>query len=72
MAAPPDRSRPSSSTATTTPSCPLVNARLIACRVPDARLQVVEGGGHLLLLDSAADVVPLITAFLTRTTHRTT
>ena len=53
------------------PIVPLVNARLIACRMPDARLEVVEGGGHLLLLDSAADVVPIITGFLTRTTHRT-
>ena len=54
------------------PIVPLVNARLIACRMPDARLEVVEGGGHLLLLDSAADVVPIITGFLTRTTHRPT
>ena len=54
------------------PIVPLVNARMIACRVPDARLEVVEGGGHLLLLDSAAEVAPIISAFLTRTTHRTT
>jgi poly(3-hydroxyoctanoate) depolymerase len=54
------------------PIVPLVNARLIACRIPDARLEVVEGGGHLLLLDSAAEVVPIITGFLTRTTHRPT
>jgi pimeloyl-ACP methyl ester carboxylesterase len=54
------------------PIVPLVNARMIACRVPDARLEVVEGGGHLMLLDSAAEVAPLISAFLTRTTHRPT
>ena len=54
------------------PIVPLINARLIAWRVPDARLEVVEGGGHLLLLDSAADVVPVITEFLTRTTDRLT
>ena len=54
------------------PIVPLVNARLIACRVPDARLEVVEGGGHLLLLDSAAEVVPIITGFLTRTARRPT
>jgi len=54
------------------PIVPLINARLIAWRVPDARLEVVAGGGHLLLLDSAADVVPVITAFLTRTTDRPT
>ena len=33
--------------------------------VPGARLHVVDGGGHLLLLDSAADVLPIITGFLT-------
>ena len=52
------------------PVVPLVNARLITCRMPDARLEVIEGGGHLLLLDSAAEVIPIITAFLTRTTPR--
>jgi pimeloyl-ACP methyl ester carboxylesterase len=52
------------------PIVPLVNARLLACRIPGARLAVVEGGGHLLLLDSAPDVVPLVTGFLTRTPSR--
>jgi poly(3-hydroxyalkanoate) depolymerase len=47
------------------PVVPLVNARVVACRVPDARLHVVRGGGHLLLLDSAAEVLPVITDFLT-------
>lgn len=47
------------------PVVPLVNARVVARRVPGARLHVVVGGGHLLLLDSAADVFPIITGFLT-------
>jgi pimeloyl-ACP methyl ester carboxylesterase len=47
------------------PIVPLVNARLVACLIPDARLHVVKGGGHLLLLDSTADVLPAITGFLT-------
>ena len=47
------------------PIVPLVNARFIASRIPRAQLQIVKGGGHLLLLDSAADVLPTITAFLT-------
>jgi len=37
-----------------------VMARLI----PSARLHTVQGGGHLVLLDSAHEVGPLITAFL--------
>lgn len=50
------------------PIVPLVNARVIALLIPGARLHVVQGGGHLLLLDSAADVAQVITAFL-RTTQ---
>jgi pimeloyl-ACP methyl ester carboxylesterase len=46
------------------PIVPLVNGRVLARLIPNARLHVVRGGGHLLLLDSAADVGPLITAFL--------
>ena len=51
------------------PVVPLANARVIACLVPNARLEVVNGGGHLLLLDSASDVLPVITDFLTRPTR---
>jgi poly(3-hydroxyalkanoate) depolymerase len=47
------------------PVVPLVNARAVAWRVPGARLHVVQGGGHLLLLDSSDDVLPVITDFLT-------
>jgi pimeloyl-ACP methyl ester carboxylesterase len=32
--------------------------------IPSARLHTVEGGGHLVLLDSAHEVGPLINAFL--------
>jgi pimeloyl-ACP methyl ester carboxylesterase len=46
------------------PVVPLVNARALAHRIPGSRLHVVEGGGHLLLLDSSALVLPTITGFL--------
>jgi pimeloyl-ACP methyl ester carboxylesterase len=46
------------------PIVPLANARIIAGLIPRARLHVVRGGGHLLLLDSTADVLPVITGFL--------
>jgi pimeloyl-ACP methyl ester carboxylesterase len=49
------------------PVVPLVNARAVASRLPDVRLHVVRGGGHLLLLDSAAEVLPVVTDFLTPT-----
>jgi poly(3-hydroxyalkanoate) depolymerase len=46
------------------PVVPLVNGRALAHRIPHARLHVVRGGGHLLLLDSAPQVLPHITGFL--------
>ena len=33
------------------PIIPLVNARMMAWRIPDARLHVVQGGGHLFFLE---------------------
>jgi pimeloyl-ACP methyl ester carboxylesterase len=46
------------------PVTPLVNHRIIAALVPGARLHIVRGGGHLVLLDSAPEVAPVITSFL--------
>lgn len=46
------------------PVIPLANARFLARRIPAARLRVVEGGGHLFLLDEPESVVDDIHAFL--------
>jgi poly(3-hydroxyalkanoate) depolymerase len=46
------------------PIVPLVNAKLLAARIPRADLHVVPGGSHLFLATRADEVVPLITAFL--------
>ncbi len=46
------------------PIVPVVNGRVLARRIPRAGLAVVRGAGHLMLLDSAPDVVPLIQEFL--------
>jgi poly(3-hydroxyoctanoate) depolymerase len=46
------------------PVTPHVNHRIIATLVPRARLHTVPGGGHLVLLDSAHEVGPVITSFL--------
>jgi poly(3-hydroxyoctanoate) depolymerase len=46
------------------PIVPLVNGRALAWRIPLGSLHVVEGGGHLMLLDSAAEIFPVITDFL--------
>ena len=46
------------------PIVPLANARLMARRMPAARLRVVRGGGHLFLLDQPETVAEDIHAFL--------
>jgi len=48
------------------PVFPVANARLLARGIPNSELQVIRGGGHLFLLDSAAEVAPLISSFLAR------
>jgi len=46
------------------PIVPLVNGRLLARLIPDARLHVVRGGGHLFLLDRAPESAAIIQEFL--------
>ncbi len=46
------------------PSVPAGNARLLAERIPNARLHAVNGGGHLFLLDEPENVTGRIRAFL--------
>jgi poly(3-hydroxyalkanoate) depolymerase len=43
---------------------PLVNARILNRLIPDSRLHVVDGGGHLFLLDRARESAAAITGFL--------
>jgi len=52
------------------PVVPLANGRLLAQLIPDARLHVVAGGGHLFLLEEAAEVGPVIAEFLTGPSRR--
>jgi len=47
------------------PIVPLVNGRLLTYLIPDARLHVVPGGGHLFLLERPDEIAPLVTAFVT-------
>jgi len=46
------------------PVTPHLNHRVMARLIPSARLHTVAGGGHLVLLDSAREVGPVITTFL--------
>ena len=49
---------------------PAANAGILACRMPRAQIHRVRGGGHLCLLDRAAEVGPIASAFL-RSLERT-
>lgn len=46
------------------PIIPLVNGRLMANRIRDGRLHVVEGGGHLFLFVRAEEVSEIVKDFL--------
>ncbi|HEU4426923.1 MAG TPA: poly(3-hydroxyalkanoate) depolymerase [Pilimelia sp.] len=46
------------------PIVPLVNGRLLAWRIPRARLHVVAGGGHLFLLERPAETAAVVADFL--------
>ena len=46
------------------PLVPLANAQLLARHIPNARLEVVERGGHLLLMDDAENLGARIRRFL--------
>jgi poly(3-hydroxyalkanoate) depolymerase len=46
------------------PIVPLRNGRVLVRRIPDARLHVVDGGGHLFLLERPAEMAALVTGFL--------
>jgi hypothetical protein len=46
------------------PVMPLANALLLARHIPQARLLVAAGEGHLLLMDGMSRVLPAINSFL--------
>jgi pimeloyl-ACP methyl ester carboxylesterase len=46
------------------PLVPPVNSRIIAMLIPNNRLFILPGGGHLFLLHSIDKVVPMIRTFL--------
>jgi poly(3-hydroxyoctanoate) depolymerase len=47
------------------PIVPLANGRILDRWIPDCRLHVVRGGGHLFLLDHPTEIASLVTDFLT-------
>lgn len=43
---------------------PLINGKLLARLIPNAKLEIVPGGGHLFLVSRASEVAPMIRSFL--------
>jgi poly(3-hydroxyalkanoate) depolymerase len=46
------------------PLVPVINARILGARIPNAQVEIVRRGGHLFLLDQADDVVGVVQQFL--------
>lgn len=46
------------------PIVPAVNGRILDRFIPDARLHIVPGGGHLFILERPAEIADLVTDFL--------
>jgi len=46
------------------PIVPLANGRILARLIPDSRLEVVRGGGHLLVLERPAEIAATVAGFL--------
>jgi poly(3-hydroxyoctanoate) depolymerase len=51
------------------PITPVLNGRILAHCIPNARLHVVSGGGHLFLLEHPAETADLVATFLQQTTY---
>ncbi|MNC88174.1 putative aminoacrylate hydrolase RutD [compost metagenome] len=52
------------------PIVPVANGRILARRIPDARLEVVEGG-HLFLLTNPTEMAALVNDFLDEPSSQT-
>jgi hypothetical protein len=43
----------------------VINGRILTRIIPQARLEIIRGGGHLFLLERPTELADLIAAFLT-------
>ena len=46
------------------PVYPVENAAILGQCIPNARVEVLNGGGHLFIMDSARDIAPSVNAFI--------
>lgn len=45
---------------------PVLNARMLARRIPKAELEIIPGAGHMLLFDEPDKAAPILERFLAR------
>jgi poly(3-hydroxyalkanoate) depolymerase len=48
------------------PIVPVINGRILTKVIPNARLEIIRGGGHLFLLERPTEIAALVADFLTR------
>jgi pimeloyl-ACP methyl ester carboxylesterase len=48
------------------PIVPVINGRMLARLIPQAELQIIEGGGYLFVLEDPADIAARVSDFLSR------
>lgn len=48
------------------PIVPLANARILTRRIPDSRLHIVAGGGHLFVIEQATETAEIVAEFLAK------
>ncbi len=53
------------------PIVPAINGRILAGIIPDARLEIIPGGGHLFPLERPAEIAALVAEFLAADRDRT-
>ncbi len=53
------------------PIVPVINGRILASVIPDARLEIIHGGGHLFPLERPAEIAALVAGFLAADRDRT-
>ena len=46
------------------PVYPIENATILGQAIPQARVEVLRGGGHLFVMDSAGDIAPSVKSFI--------
>jgi pimeloyl-ACP methyl ester carboxylesterase len=53
------------------PIVPVINGRILPRVIPNTRLEIIHGGGHLFLLERPTEIASLVAEFLSADRDRT-